>query len=402
MMQRRAVILCFNASPTPRQQNLFRLLRDMGWRPAYVTWERSGAAKTVPRGNGDYLAIIRLKAPTESARLLFAMPRYWRELSVVIRRVTREEDAAPIIIATHFFHLPLMRKLPSALWMYDAAEYFAFDMSRYLGSFSIIAYPLLAYLEGLGIRRMRAVLAVDSRGGWFETHLLRFNRAVRVVPNVPALADDPAPESVEKSAAEYAGRRVICYVGGLMERKGLEAALDAIELVRQDMPDILLLLIGPYRDDHSKLRELLNQRGLSDHIKVTGPLSYREMLVKITGTEIGLALHQRDPLYAKVGALNGRKIFTYMQAGLAVIAPKFGDIGRVVQETECGELVNTENPADISLALKNLLLNDELRLRFKRNGRRAFEQRYNWEAVARELKPWLLECCVDLPGREKS
>lgn len=392
MKSRRAVILCFNADPTPRQQNLFRLFRDMDWRPAYVTWDRGGEAKIAARDNEEYLAVIRLEAPTESARLLFAMPKYWRELRAVLRRVIQEEDAAPIVVATHFFHLPLARRFAKAFWLYDVAEYYAFDLSRYFGLFANVVRPLLSYLEGLGIRRMGAVLAVDSRDGWFEKYICRFNRAVRIIPNVPALMDDPPPDLVQSVAANYVGRRVICYVGGIMERKGLQAALRAIDIIRRDVPAILLLLIGSYRGGDEELADILNGWQLSKHVKIIGQLSYRDMLAEISGAEIGLALHQQDPLYERVGALNGRKIFTYMQASLAIVAPTLGEIGRVVHEVNCGILVDTSSTEDIVAAIQKLFSDRQLRFQLKVNGRRAFEQFYNWEAVAKDLQPWLREC----------
>lgn len=400
MKSRRAVILCFNAQPTPRQQNLFRLFREMGWRPAYVTWDR----RCVPEQNttqykGEYLEVIHLAAPTESARLLFAMPQYWRRIRVVLSQMMREEETPPVIVATHFFHLRFARIFKQGLWLYDASEYFAFDLSRYFGVCAKLVRPALFYLEGRGVSRMRAVLAVDSRRGWFEKHLRRFCRSVRVIPNVPSLADDPPPELARIAGAEYVGRRVICYVGGIMERKGLLAAIDAVDLVRKDIPEILLLLIGPYRSDAGKLDELLSTRQLKDYVRIINQLPYRDMLIRMSGAEIGLALHQQDPLYERVGALNGRKIFTYMQAGLAIIGPKLGDIGRVVQEIECGVLIDAEDPADIAASLRVLLSNSKLRNQMQLNGRRAFEQHYNWETVVRELRPWLVECCKHLPSK---
>lgn len=397
MKARRAIILCFNARPTPRQQNLFQLFKEMGWRPAYVTWDRSGVADQGDTQVGEsFLEVIRLAAPTESPKLLFVMPKYWHRIKLVLNQLMCTEDTPPVIVATHFFHLRFARIFKKAIWLYDASEYFAFDLSRYFGFCANIVRPALFYLEGLGVRRMRAVLAVDSRGGWFEKHLRRFCSSVRVVPNVPALADDPPPELARLVANEYAGRRVVCYVGGIMERKGLQVALDAIDVIRRDIPDVLLLLIGPYRGNSEKLDELLCMRKLKNHVKIINQLPYSDMLVKISSAEIGLALHQQDPLYERVGALNGRKMFTYMQAGLAIVGPKLGDIGQVVQEIGCGVLVDAQKPADIATSVCTLLSNWKLRNQMKLNSRRAFEQQYNWEMVMQELKPWLLECCSHL------
>ncbi|MHB1544401.1 MAG: glycosyltransferase family 4 protein [Gammaproteobacteria bacterium] len=391
MKPRRAVILCFYGDPTPRQQNLFRLFREIGCEPAYVTWDRSCGRPPSGRSREEDLAVIRLAAPTESARLLFVLPEYWRKLGSALHRVIQEDSQAPIIVATHFCHLPLARRFPRATWLYDAAEYYAYDLSRYFGWLANLIQPLFVYLEGRGMRRMGAVLAVDSRAGWFERQISRYNRSVRVIPNVPALADDPPTEWVQRAATRYGDRRVICYVGGIMERKGLQAALRTVEIIRKDIPNILLLLIGAYRGGHDALAGIVRDGQLSEHVSIIDQRPYREMLAEISRAEVGLALHQRDALYEKVGAMNGRKIFTYMQAGLAVVAPQFGDLGRVVREVNCGILVNTDSTDDIVAAICKLLSDRPLQIHLKSNGRRAFEQFYNWEVVARDLKPWLRE-----------
>ncbi|HVA55834.1 MAG TPA: glycosyltransferase [Gammaproteobacteria bacterium] len=346
--------------------------------------------------------MIRLAAPTESARLLFAMPQYWNRVAAVLSEVVTEEEIPPVIVATHFFHLRLARRFSTAVWLYDAAEYFSLSLSAYFGTLSLLVRPFLYGMEGLGIRRMRAVLGVDSRLGWFERYLRRFNKRVKIVPNVPSREDDPTSEQVACFATEYAGRPVICYVGGIMERKGLEVTFAALKLLKRKVPDFLLLLIGTFVGESSQLEEELRTNEMEECVSVVNSLPYKDMIKRITAADVGLALYQRHPLYERVGKLNARKIFAYMQAGLCIIAPRFGEIGQAVPETDCGFLVDADNPADIAVALERLLLDDNLRARLKTNSRRAFEERYNWEAVARELKPWLLECCVGFSGREKS
>ena len=392
---RRVILLCFNRTPTPRQWNTFRLFEDVGEHPGFVVWDRSPGRPGLP-DQKEILATVHLRAPTESARLLLAMPRYWQAVSRIIREEIHSEDQPPILVATHLFQLPLVWRFPRAIWFYDSAEYYAWDVSRYFGPLGPVAWPILRWLEGLALRPMRGILAVDSRGGWFETGLRCFNDSVRMVPNFPALADDGSWKS--RIGPEIrTGRRVICYVGGLLERKGIGVALQALVLLKPRYPDLTLLLVGPGWTP--ALAERVDGLGLRDQVEISGPLSYREMLARIAGAEIGLALHQLDsPLYQKVGALNGRKIFTYMQAGMAILAPCFGEIGRPVVETDCGVLVDTESPAAVAQVLGDLLADRDRLNRLQRHARRAFEEKYNWERAAGEIRPWLRRCLKERTG----
>ncbi len=395
LSERRVIILCFNHSPSPRQWNTFRLFEEVGQRPGFVVWDRSPDS-LVLQDPKSILATIHLRAPTESPRLLLVMPRYWLALSRLIREEIRSEAQPPILVATHLFQLPLVWRFTRASWFYDSAEYYAWDVSRYFGPLGALAWPILRWLEGLALRPMRGIFAVDSRGGWFESQLRRFNVSVRVVPNLPALADDgPWKSRIEPETKSE--RRVICYVGGLLERKGIGVALRALALLKPVFPNLTLLLVGPGWTP--ALAECVDELGLTDQVEISPPLPYREMVARIAGAEIGLALHQPEsPLYKKVGALNGRKIFTYMQTGMAIVAPCFGEIGRAVVETGCGVLVDTKNPEAVAQVLRELLFDPDRLGRLRHHARRAFEDEYNWERAAREIQPWLEHCLKEQPG----
>ena len=389
---RRIIMLCFNSEPSPRLWNLYRLFRGMGGSVRFVTWQR------VPNDGGrdppdPGRTVVRLQAPVESWRLIMSMPCYWRKVRGILRELLAEGgQQQTVIVATHIFHLPLALRFRNVVWLYDSGEYYAWDLARYFGLLARVVYPFLYRVEGRILVRMRGIMAIDSKEGWFERQLLRFNPSVKVVPNLPAMADDVSPSSKSQFAMPYAGRRVICYVGGLLERKGLGIALQAVEILSRDIPDLLLLLIGSDRN-RTPVAEQVAERGLEGHVQVFGAMPYRELLEQISMAEVGLALHQRDPLYEKVGAFNGRKVFTYMQAGLAVIAPAFGEMGTIVTEVGCGIRVDTENPIVVADGIRELLRDPDRLVRMRRNGRLAFETQYHWERAVETLEPWLAQCC---------
>jgi len=58
---------------------------------------------------------------------------------------------------------------------------------------------------------------------------------------------------------------------------------------------------------------------------------------------------------------------------------------KLIKETECGVLVDYNNLQEIRSTVIELRDNLELRQKFGSNGRKAFEQKYNWSAVEKEL-----------------
>ena len=86
-----------------------------------------------------------------------------------------------------------------------------------------------------------------------------------------------------------------------------------------------------------------------------------------------------------MGKGTSRKIFTYMQAGLPIVAPNFWEIAKVVEEESCGILVDTTDSKEIANAILYLLKHSEEAKRMGENGRKAIIHKYNWEKESKKL-----------------
>ena len=103
------------------------------------------------------------------------------------------------------------------------------------------------------------------------------------------------------------------------------------------------------------------------------------MLAHLRHAKMGLALYQNVAHYPLVSAGNGRKFFSYMQAGIPIIGPSFSEVGLAVRLAECGILVDTEKVNEVSMAINELLDRPETAARMAMNGRKAFLEHFNWE-----------------------
>ena len=101
--------------------------------------------------------------------------------------------------------------------------------------------------------------------------------------------------------------------------------------------------------------------------------------------EIGLALHQPEERFKLVGMGTGRKFFTYMQASLPIISTDYAEIARVVDEANCGILIDTTSIHQISNTILYLLNNRNKAKKMGRNSRNAVERKYNWEVESHKL-----------------
>lgn len=96
----------------------------------------------------------------------------------------------------------------------------------------------------------------------------------------------------------------------------------------------------------------------------------------------GLALlHARDGY----GVIQPTKLFEYMAAGLPIIASDFSLCRKIVSEAQCGLLVDPHNPMAIAGAMNWIMEHPEEAEGMGRNGRKAVEGKYNWEAELPKL-----------------
>lgn len=395
-------IVCFMAGLTPRQENLARLFDSRGWEIRVITWDRGGGRAAAWTRPPWPVTPIRVNAPVGSARLLFRLPAYLWRLRCVLRSLQYDGERRTVVIATHFFHLFLAQRSPH-VWIYDVAELFAYELSLYFGPLRLLSEAPLNLLERLLSRKVCAILTVDSRSEWLVRRYKKWGRAAMAVPNVPALADDPESEAAEDAsvASGDPGGPRIAYTGGLNERKGLAIMIAAMDQLVRKYRRLTLILIG-VSGNQTELEKSINKYGLQKNIIVREPMGYSQLLKYLSNVSIGLALYRSDRRLSLLGRGNGRKLFTYMQAGLAVVTTNEGEIGAVVSDSKCGMLVNPNYPEDVATAV-DMLLTDGKRLKaMQENARTAFEKHWNWERFAPEVWRFLLDSALLKSGVAES
>jgi glycosyltransferase involved in cell wall biosynthesis len=380
----RAVLLTTHPGPTPRQRLLLAALSDLGCRTLTIGWDRSRSDPS-PRRERDDLLTVGTRAPLGRPSLLLHHVLYRRALVRALRDLVRAGDPPRLVVAGHLLHLPLASRFPDAVWIYDCAEFYTETLAEYLGPLRTMGRPLLRAWERRLLRPVAGVLAVDSEAGWLERRLAASGRSVLVVPNYPSRADDPP----EFPSPFLHGAGVLAYAGGIQEDKGLSVMLESLRRLRLRRP-VRLLLVGPIAGSSDALRARVASLGLAEAVEVHPPLPYPELVAFLAArADVGLVPYQPRLLTYGYGARNARKLFTYLQAGLAVLVPESREIARPVLETEAGLAVRTDDPEAVAEALDVLLGDAEALVRRRRRAREAFLERYNWEGFAPTLDGWL-------------
>lgn len=166
----------------------------------------------------------------------------------------------------------------------------------------------------------------------------------------------------------------IIYAGGITEIRGaIEMAKVAKKLQKT------VHFFGPV-DPQTLQQEMINIGG--EWVKFYGFINQDDLFAICHKASIGLILLHPVPNYINSSP---NKLFEYMSSGMAVIASNFPVWKEVVEKYDCGVCVNPLNVDDISMAISELLENQEKMKRMGENGRNAVEKYFTWQAESETL-----------------
>jgi glycosyltransferase involved in cell wall biosynthesis len=132
--------------------------------------------------------------------------------------------------------------------------------------------------------------------------------------------------------------------------------------------------------------KLAQELGISECLDLRDPVPFKAMFPLMQTCDVGVIAYQRT--FGRKCMPN--RVFEYMAVGLPVIVPSYAEeMQRIVPKYECGIMCDTENPQELSNALRGLWMNKTEAKRMGSNGRKAFEAGLNWEEESRPLMEWI-------------
>jgi len=168
--------------------------------------------------------------------------------------------------------------------------------------------------------------------------------------------------------------KVVCYVGGIAGIRGAFGMVEAIGKTKYR-----LLLAGNIELD---IEKGLKQMSGWLQVEALGFVDRDGVRATIGRSMAGLVvLH---PTINYIDALPV-KMFEYMSAGIPVIASNFPLWREIIEGAECGICVDPLDPEEIANAVQFIIDHPAEAERMGKNGRRAVEEKYNWEIEENKL-----------------
>ena len=195
-----------------------------------------------------------------------------------------------------------------------------------------------------------------------------------VVQNFPILgelvAQDPVPYI--KRPFHFA------YVGGITRARGVLEMVEAVGQVRGET--VTLCLAGVFSPAHLQV-ETENLPGW-ERVNFHGWADRRQVANLFSSVRAGLVVLHPTKRYPDAYPV---KMFEYMAAGLPVIASDFPLWREIVEGAGCGLLVDPLDPDAIAGAMQWILDHPAEAEAMGKRGRKAVEEKYNWEREAKKL-----------------
>ncbi len=182
----------------------------------------------------------------------------------------------------------------------------------------------------------------------------------------------------KKSEPEMDKAPVILFLAHLWKFKGLPELFEAFHILKQKRVNFRAIVAGPDGDLTTEyLNNLVNEYDLVSCVAVVGPKFSDEKNQLFRDSDIFV-------LPTRFEGFPGA-ILEAMQFELPVVATIEGAIPEIVDDGVTGFLVNKESALEIADRLEQLLLDEQLRLKFGKAGRQKFVQQYDLSLFERNM-----------------
>jgi glycosyltransferase involved in cell wall biosynthesis len=197
--------------------------------------------------------------------------------------------------------------------------------------------------------------------------------------------DAMAPETVQPILdPRLVGRRILVYLGSLDRVRKVEVLFEMLQLVRQRVPNVLLVLAGD--TDDSLHREWLRCRarkaGVHDSVVWTGWLPMERAWRYVRGAEVALSPMPRGLL---LDVSSPTKLVEYMALGVPIVGNDSPEQLRTLKESGAGLCV-PYTAEEFSSAVCTLLeMDSSKRMRTIAGGRRYVEANRDYRLIGARL-----------------
>jgi glycosyltransferase involved in cell wall biosynthesis len=361
------VVMIRSHYPDSRLEKEAEVLVKNGYAVTLLVWDR-GRLHSHVETKGYGVKRMRLSVSPASIKVPFYLPIWW--LFVIFQLSIEKWDIVHAADFDTLFPALIVGKIKRKPIIYDIFDFYA-DM---------IAFPILPRMSRKIIAKIDRFfmdfvnIIILPDGSRIEQIGKNSNKGIVIIVNSPN--EDILNEVVIEEKREK--KFTIFFGGGIDE----DRSIDKVSLAVKDLYDVELIIMGPCtRDYERKLRETCK------NIKIVKLflkwIPYKEIIRQTVDVDLLFALY--DPIIFNNKYASPNKLFEAMMCGKPIIVSDGTSMADIVREHNCGIVVDPRDVTEIRDAIIKLKDNPQLCKELGKNGRRAYEEKYNWSIMEKRL-----------------
>ncbi len=196
--------------------------------------------------------------------------------------------------------------------------------------------------------------------------------------NIDDFLDVPdIPDIIKRIGASFSAT----YIGGFDTHRGLEYTIRATELIRKQIPDFKLVLVG-HGNNFDSLKDLAGQLDIEGSILFEGYQNPDTIPSYIKASQICLIPHLKT---IHTDNTIPHKLFHYMLLAKPIVASNCDPIERIVNDTQCGFIYQDTNAQLLADKVIQIYKNKTLATEMGKRGQESVHKKYNWQEAEKKL-----------------
>ena len=317
-----------------------------------------------------------------------------RRRGILGRLITVVEAASKVIRikpdVCHFHDLdfvimvPVIRMLHRTKIVYDAHEVYPESMlisPNIPQFFRFLAAWIVDRIEKFCAHYCSLIVTADLPN---SQSFLRTGVPVVTLFNYPPLSlFEPKLKRIEELGSSFLRRRILIYQGTMSRDRGLFHMLNGLCLLKEEVPEVLLLLVG-LNDANLRLEadEQIQLLQIDNYVHIIPWVPHTDIVNYIALAEIGLVPWLSSEKNCKNIPI---KVFEYMACGIPLLASDISSIAYYINASRAGIVYEPNDAKAFANAAKRMLDDPLMRQSMSKAGRKSVERLWNWGEMEKIL-----------------
>ncbi len=184
--------------------------------------------------------------------------------------------------------------------------------------------------------------------------------------------------------SDFKNHFIVTYIGGIGPHRGLQTAIRGVREIKKEIPNILLVMVGPTHPDVLEhLKHLVKIEEIENDVVFLGRQDFSVIPKMMQSSQVNIIPHEKN---AHTDHTIPHKLYQILMSGQPLLVSDVKPLKRVVNNLEIGWIFEAGNPVDFAKKVRSIHQETDTAVRKASQGKKAcLEGNLNWEHTAKTL-----------------